>query len=363
MENMENRVKENPSYYSILTADVRYCKELSPQEKLLFSEITALTNFKGYCWATNNYFAELYGLSKDRISRQISNLAKHGFIDVQMIYVEGTKQIKERRIYLSDTHKNKSLYNADTPIGNFTDTPIGENDNTPPVKKADTPIGENDKGNNQNQKKSKSNGINNINQSAQTPKNGDNPTPNDTIDINIINHAIENNIPLDSLKDRYSKFANKDIEDYLNLLIEAYKRNPYYNLLKINIDALDIHSIKKIVTGNIMLDDLLNEFPTYQREIKELVSLIVETLHSKKKSFRITKEDIDARIVKEAFCVLDNNLLRYIVESLMKNKTEVKNTKAYLLTTIYNAHTTYNNHYSLDFQANLENNGFFIKKD
>lgn len=360
METMENKVRENPSYYSILTADVRYCKQLSAQEKLLYSEITALTNYKGYCWATNNYFAELYGLSKDRISRQISSLAKHGFIYIQMIYVEGTKQIKERRIYLSDKNKNEEVYNS---------PPIGKNDNTPPDKNADTPIGdftdtpigENDKGNNQNQKQSKSNGINNINQSAKPPKDSDNFTPNDTIDINVINHALENNIPLESLKHKYSKIE-PNVKDYFELLIESYKRNPYYNLLKINIDALDINSIKKIVVGNIMLDSLLNDFPTYQKEIKELVSLIVETLHSKKKSFRIAKEEIDARIIKEAFCVLDNNLLRYIIESLMKNKTEVKNVKGFLLTTIYNAHKTYNNHYSLDFQANLENNGFFIKQ-
>ena len=123
-------VKENPSYYSILTADVRYCKELSAQEKLLYSEITALTNKKGYCWATNNYFAELYGSSKETISRQISNLAKHGFIHLNIIYVEGTKQIKERRIYLSEKHIHEVVDNFASPV-----------DNSPPIdENADTPI-------------------------------------------------------------------------------------------------------------------------------------------------------------------------------------------------------------------------------
>ena len=44
---------EQPSYYSILTANVRYDKELKANEKLLFSEITALSNRNGYCHATN----------------------------------------------------------------------------------------------------------------------------------------------------------------------------------------------------------------------------------------------------------------------------------------------------------------------
>ena len=47
---------EKPNYYAILPAEVRYCKELSPMERLLYAEITCLCNHKGYCWATNNYF-------------------------------------------------------------------------------------------------------------------------------------------------------------------------------------------------------------------------------------------------------------------------------------------------------------------
>jgi len=73
---------ETPSFYSVLPATVRYCKGLSAQEKLLYSEITALTNKKGYCWATNNYFANLYRLSKETVSRQISKLVELGFITV-----------------------------------------------------------------------------------------------------------------------------------------------------------------------------------------------------------------------------------------------------------------------------------------
>jgi len=41
--------KENPNYYSILPANVRYDKKLTPFEKILYSEIVALTNKDGYC--------------------------------------------------------------------------------------------------------------------------------------------------------------------------------------------------------------------------------------------------------------------------------------------------------------------------
>ncbi len=88
---------ENPSYFSILTADVRYDKTLIPAEKIMFSEITALANKSGYCNATNSYFVKLYDAHKDTISRWINDLKSKNYLKVEMIY-KG-KRIVERRIY------------------------------------------------------------------------------------------------------------------------------------------------------------------------------------------------------------------------------------------------------------------------
>lgn len=74
---MEN---DKPNYYSILPASVRYHPKLSSGEKLLYSEIVALTNKEGFCWANNTYFSNLYNKDNGTISRWIQNLIKHGFI-------------------------------------------------------------------------------------------------------------------------------------------------------------------------------------------------------------------------------------------------------------------------------------------
>lgn len=77
--------REHPSYYAILTADVRYDKRLKPAEKILFSEITALSNIYGYCYASNSYFCDLYGVSIASVKGWIANLKRCGYVGFSMI--------------------------------------------------------------------------------------------------------------------------------------------------------------------------------------------------------------------------------------------------------------------------------------
>lgn len=74
----------SPSYFSILTADVRYDTGLSDFAKLLYSDITALCNKKGYCDATNDYFATQFGKSKRTISATVGALADAGYICIEV---------------------------------------------------------------------------------------------------------------------------------------------------------------------------------------------------------------------------------------------------------------------------------------
>lgn len=91
----------NKAYYAIIPANVRYDKELTPTARLLYGEITALCNEKGYCWASNNYFAELYGVSTKSVSKWINQLVKKGYIYSKMTYKDNTKAIEERRLYIA----------------------------------------------------------------------------------------------------------------------------------------------------------------------------------------------------------------------------------------------------------------------
>lgn len=122
---------EQPSYYSILTANVRYDKRLRASEKVFFSEITALSNKYGYCTASNRYFANLYEVSKDTVSTWVSDLVKLGYVKREEIRNEQTKEVIERRLYpvatppidkKADRYSSKDRESIDKKV----DTPIGK---------------------------------------------------------------------------------------------------------------------------------------------------------------------------------------------------------------------------------------------
>ncbi|WP_191835768.1 DnaD domain protein [Mammaliicoccus sciuri] len=117
--------KETPNYYAILTAEIRYDNRLSSLEKLLCAEITALSGKYGYCFATNNYFADLYGISKDTVSKRINHIKNVGHLEVQLLYEN--KQVVGRKMKIKQLPFTPIDEKADTPIDEKIDTPIDEN--------------------------------------------------------------------------------------------------------------------------------------------------------------------------------------------------------------------------------------------
>lgn len=115
-------MSEQPSYYSIITANVRYDNRLTDSEKLLFAEITSLSNKYGYCTASNGYFAKLYEVTKVTISRRIANLKDRGYLNVEIIR-EGN-EIKKRKLYPLTQMLRPINTNDNTPINNSVNTPI-----------------------------------------------------------------------------------------------------------------------------------------------------------------------------------------------------------------------------------------------
>jgi len=92
---------EEPTYYGILPGHVRYDNRLKPMEKIMYTEITCLSNKYGYCYAKNSYFAGLYEVSKETVSRWVSNLVKCGHVNRVVKYKDGSKEVENRYLTIN----------------------------------------------------------------------------------------------------------------------------------------------------------------------------------------------------------------------------------------------------------------------
>lgn len=123
------KIEEKKAYYAIIPANVRYDKDLTPNAKLLYGEITALCNERGYCWASNQYFAELYNTTTRNIARWVSSLVERGYIKSAMQYKTGSKEVESRILSLPPHDKNDMTYrqNCHDPHDKNVNTPHDKN--------------------------------------------------------------------------------------------------------------------------------------------------------------------------------------------------------------------------------------------
>jgi len=108
-----------PNYYAVIPAEVRYSKNLTPNAKLLYAEITALCNMNGKCTASTQYFCRLYEVSRVSIQKWLKNLEDNNYIKRVNIYKQGSKEILSRVITLINTpYKEKFTDNTNINITN-----------------------------------------------------------------------------------------------------------------------------------------------------------------------------------------------------------------------------------------------------
>lgn len=115
-------MSENPNYFAIIPASVRYDSSVSPSSKLLYAEISSLCNSRGFCFATDDYFSKLYGTTKSSVQRWLVELESKKYIRREIVYKQGTKEILDRHIYILD------------PLYSGMRIPMLKNENTPIIK-------------------------------------------------------------------------------------------------------------------------------------------------------------------------------------------------------------------------------------
>ena len=120
----------------------------------------------------------------------------------------------------------------------------------------------------------------------------------------------------------------------------------------------EMQSYRDLVLENIEYDHLCREFSTYREDLDEIVELIVETVCARRKTTRIAGADFPHEVVRSRFLKLDSSHIEFVMECLHNNTTEIRNMKQYLLTVLFNAPTTMNNHYTAQVNHDMHAGGW-----
>ena len=124
------------------------------------------------------------------------------------------------------------------------------------------------------------------------------------------------------------------------------------------MSVTEIENYRDLILENIEYDYLCREFATYREDLDEIVELMVETVCARRKTTRIAGSDFLHEVVRSRFLKLDSEHIRFVMDSLQKNTTEVRNMKQYLLTVLFNAPTTISNHYTSQVNHDMNAGGW-----
>lgn len=111
------------------------------------------------------------------------------------------------------------------------------------------------------------------------------------------------------------------------------------------IDGMSLYdSYREMIKCNISYDDLLSTHSDKACLINELVEIMTEILTVSRGSYTISGVNYPSAIIKARMMKLERKHIDYVLASLEKNTSKVRNIKAYLITTLFNSYTTAENY-------------------
>lgn len=108
MENQHENKNDNSHYFILIPSEVLRMSELSEGAKLLFGEILFLSKKENYCYANNDYFVRLNGVSKRTIVSRLKELKDHKLIRTE-VFRNKNQQVEKRNIYVLQNYPNRNV--------------------------------------------------------------------------------------------------------------------------------------------------------------------------------------------------------------------------------------------------------------
>ena len=121
-------------------------------------------------------------------------------------------------------------------------------------------------------------------------------------------------------------------------------------------DAMDEYrTYENLIRSHIEYELLCQDYPYERESLEEILFIIVDTITSHNETVRISGDDKPAEVVKSRFMKLTKEHIEYVLQGLKDNPVKVRNIKAYLLASLYNAPTTISNYYTALVNHNMAN--------
>ena len=134
-------------------------------------------------------------------------------------------------------------------------------------------------------------------------------------------------------------------------------KNPSINQSYNNINGIDeMDKYVDIIKSNIGYEDLI-ETGNDVELIDEIVNLLAETVTFNTQNIKIGGNDYPAEVVKSRFLKLNNSDIEYVLTTLSKNTSKIRNIRGYLLAVLYNSKLTNNNYYSAEVRHDMYGKG------
>ena len=120
-----------------------------------------------------------------------------------------------------------------------------------------------------------------------------------------------------------------------------------------SISKGEMDAYRELIQENIDYDGFVRERPYDAGQLDEMVELMVEAVCSKKETLRVAGNNFPQAVVKSRLLKLDREHILFVFDCLKGNTTQVRNMKQYLLTVLYNAPATIENHYATQVNHDL----------
>lgn len=112
-------------------------------------------------------------------------------------------------------------------------------------------------------------------------------------------------------------------------------------------DEMDtMEAYREVIKENIEYDILRQQLGYNADLLDDILDIMVDTVCSSKRMIRIGGEDYPREVVKNRLLKINGEHIGYVIDCLKENTTKVRNIRAYLLTSLYNAPTTINSYYT-----------------